>query len=208
MVLTFEQVTELKKQLHEQVKHLPVEQKAEAEQQIEEMSAEALESMLQQQRGRKGRSEDQKEQKSIFRMLVDGEIPAKKIDETKDAIAIVSKRAVSKGHVLIIPKKIAALSKDLPSGVFTLGKKIAKKITSKLGAVNVEIQSSNAFGECVLNVAPVYETPIDFKKQYEVSEEELEEIYMKLRIVVKPKVIRIKKKTAPEKILQLRRRVP
>jgi len=49
MVLTEEQVKELKRQLSEQIKHLPPDQKTAAEQQINGMSPDALESMLKQQ---------------------------------------------------------------------------------------------------------------------------------------------------------------
>ena len=53
MPLKSEEIKELKKQLSEQIKHLPHEQKLEAQKQIDSMSPEALETMLLQQQKEK-----------------------------------------------------------------------------------------------------------------------------------------------------------
>jgi len=148
MALSPEQVKELKKQLSEQIQNIPQDQKAQAQQQIDTMSPEALESMVKQQQGQ----QPAQPQKGIFRMIVDGDIPAKKIEENDDTIAVISKRAISKGHILIIPKKPAENDKSIPKTAFTLANKIAKKIESKLKAKSTEIQTESAFGEAVINI--------------------------------------------------------
>jgi len=86
------------------------------------MSAEALETMLKQQQPQ------EKASKSVFRAIVDGEIPSKKVDENEEAVAVVSVRPVSKGHVLVIPKKAITSANDIPKSAFSMAKKIAKKI--------------------------------------------------------------------------------
>ena len=63
MALTPEEISDLKKQLAEQIQHLPEAQRAEAQKQIDNMSPEALESMLQQQQAQQG------PQKPIFRIF-------------------------------------------------------------------------------------------------------------------------------------------
>src|SRR3989344_6423270 len=123
MPLTPEQVDQLKTQLREQIKHLPEAQKKEAESQIDQLTDEALEEMLQQQKS---------SQKPIYRAIIEGEIPSKKIDENKEAIAVLDIKPISKGHTIIIPKKEIKNSKDLPTQAFALAKKLAKKIEKKL----------------------------------------------------------------------------
>jgi diadenosine tetraphosphate (Ap4A) HIT family hydrolase len=208
MVYTPEQVVEVKKQIVEQTKHLPVEQQAQIKEQLEKMSPEQLELFVQQQQA--GQQQSQENKKGIFRMIVDGDVPSKKIDENKDAIVVVSVRAVSKGHCLVLPKKPVGDANLMPASVFTLAKSVAKKIGSKLKAKSTEIQSESAFGEVVVNVIPVYDNPVNLSSQrYEVKEGELEEVWKKLRVVKKPKVERIKiKKKKATKVLKLRRRVP
>src|SRR3989344_5808725 len=66
MTLTKEQIEELKKQLHSQIKKMPENEKKEAEAQIENLSDEAIESMLEQQKS---------SQKPIFREIISGNIP-------------------------------------------------------------------------------------------------------------------------------------
>jgi histidine triad (HIT) family protein len=208
MVLTPEQVKELKRQLSEQIKNLPEEQKKQAQAQIDSMSAEALETMLRQQQAQQG---SQGGQKGIFRMLVDEDIPAKRVDENKEVIAVVSKRAASKGHVLIIPKKPVGDAKNLPSSAFTLAKKIAKRIEAKLKANSSEIQTERAFGEVIVNVMPVYDKPVGVgSERYEASDEEMEEVYQKLIVVKKQKIEKVKIKKEPKKkaVLKLKRRIP
>ena len=131
------------------------------------------------------------------------------VDENKDSIAVVSKRAVSKGHILIIPKRVVGDVKDLPASVFGMAKKIAKKMVSKLNCKSTEIQSENVFGETVVNIIPVYDRPVGVgSERSEVSDEGMNEIWKLLRVVKKPKVIRIKKKAdKQEKVLRLRRRI-
>jgi len=167
MVLTPEQINDLKNQLRKQVENLPEDKKADAEKQIEEMSPEALESMLKQQQ-----AQPQAGQKGIFRMIVDGDIPSKKVDENKDVIAVVSKRAASKGHILVIPKKPIGDAKNLSASTFSLAKKVAKNQASKLKAGSSEIQTESAFGEVVINVMPVYDKPVSVNSErYEASDE-------------------------------------
>ena len=85
MALTEEQIIELKKQLSEQIKNLPEDQKKQAQDQIDSMTSDALESMLKQ----------QQEKQQIFRQIVEGKIPSKKIAENEDALAILDIKPIS-----------------------------------------------------------------------------------------------------------------
>ena len=96
MALTLEQIRSLKDQLRAQVSNLVPEKKEEAYKQIDEMSPEAIESLL--------RESQEKEEKSIFRRLVENEIQNVRLEENTEAISILDINPISKGHILIIPK--------------------------------------------------------------------------------------------------------
>lgn len=210
-MLSPEDLALARQQLNEQVERMPDgAQKESARKQVAEMSDETISAMVEQQRtGQAGGAA--KEQRSVFRMIVDGTIPSKKVDENKEALAVVSIRPVSKGHVIIIPKKLARDSKELPSGSLSLAKKIAAKMISKLKAKATEIQTSRAFDEVIVNVIPVYDKKVDVNSPaYEAEEEELNEIYTLLRVVKKPKreVIRkAVKKSEEVEVIRLKRRI-
>lgn len=208
MVYSEEQVKEVKRQILEQVKNFPVEQRAAIEEQIDAMNAEELEIFVQQQMA--GKETRREAQKGIFRMIVDGDVPSRKVSENKDAIAVVSVKAISRGHVLVIPKKPVGDANSLPAGVFNLARQMGKKILAKLKAKSTEIQSENSFGEIVVDVIPIYDKPLSVNSpRYDASEAEMEEVYKLIRVVKKSKVERIKKREKKEEpVLKLGRRVP
>ena len=122
MPLTPEQIQNLKAQLSEQIQHLPEDQKAEAQKQIDSLSPEALEAMLKQQKSKSSR------EKSIFRLIIEKQIPSYQIDENSQAIAVLEINPISQGHVIIIPRLAARNSRELPTQAFSLAKKISKRI--------------------------------------------------------------------------------
>lgn len=205
-MLTPEQIKELKDQLRKQIQHLPQDQKEEAEQQIEEMSSESLEAMLEQQK-----SKGKQPQKGILRAIVDQEIPSKKIDENKHSLAVLDIKPISKGHIIIIPKIPAKDAKAIPTSAFSLAKKLAKRISSKLKSKGTEIQTESKFGESVINVIPVYDKPLDiYSPRQDASEKDLSEVYDKIKVIKKPKIQKIKiiKEKQSADIIKLPRRIP
>ena len=203
MVLTQEEIQEIKKQLSQQIQHLPSEKKSQAQQQIDSMSEEALESLLEQQKSKQP-------QKPLFRMIVDREIPSKIIDENRFALATLDIKPISQGHTIIIPKSPVEKAKDIPAQVFSLAKKIAKKLSLKLKSKSAEIQTEFKFGEIIINVIPIYEESLNINSpRSSPSDSDLDEVYKKLRVIKKPKIQRIKiKKPQETKILKLNRRIP
>jgi diadenosine tetraphosphate (Ap4A) HIT family hydrolase len=206
-MLTPDQIEDLKDQLSEQIQHLPADQRATAQKQIDNMSPEALETMLKQQ-------QNAKSDKSIIRMIVEGEVPSKKVDENKAAIAVLDIKPISKGHLLIIPKQKIILTSAIPQQALTLARKLSKHIIKKLKAKNTEIQTENKFGEQVINVIPVYETPVGlYSKRHDASEKELAEIESILKVKKRKSVPR-KKPSAPtitpiqSSLIKLKRRIP
>lgn len=214
MVLTPEEVEELKDQLRQQVAHLPDQQKQAALTQIANLSPQALEAMIaQQQSGAGAKSQGQGgPQKGVFRSIVDREINSFIIAENKDAIAVLDIKPISKGHIIIIPKKPVVEAKSLPNSSLSLAKKIAKKVSKKLKAKSSEIQTEYKFGEMVINIIPVYDKSLNLlSPRTDSSKEELEKLYNELKIVKKErkKIIKINKEEKKESsVLKLPRRIP
>jgi len=199
MKLTKEQISQLRKQLFEQIKHLPENQKREAEEQIENLSDEAIESMLKNQKG---------SQPNIFREIVSGKISSKKVEENEEAIAVLDIRPLSRGHVIIIPKhKIDNIDK-IPKSIINFSEEISKKLSSKLNTNKVKIIPEIKFGETIINVVPVYDEDISLESERsETSEEDLDKILDK---ITKKSEVKEKKEIIEEKkeIIKLKRRIP
>ncbi len=201
MALSQSQIKELKSQLLGQIKHLPPDKKKQAEEQIESLSPEAMESMLE---------EQQSPQKTIFRRIIDNEIPSVKIAENEKAIAVLSTKSISKGHIIIIPKTPIKEEKSLSKEAHALSEQISKKIISSLNAKSTEIISEKAFGEVIVNVIPIYDKPLNLKsKREDVSIEELEKIKTSInveKIIKQSETIKIEKKK--DELVKLKRRIP
>ena len=203
-MLTKEQITGAKKQLLEQIQHLPPEQKAQAQEQINSMSDETIEEMLSQQRSSSNK---------IFRMIVEGEIPSIKLDENEKAIAVLSTKSISKGHTLIIPKFPTAKEKEIPKEAHELSEKISKKIMVSLNAKSASIIAEKNFGEVILNVIPIYDKSLSLQsKREDLPLEDLEKVKSEINIVKiskNPELEKIKiKKPRKAKPLKLKRRIP
>lgn len=206
MALSPEQVNSLKEQLRAQAQNLPPAQKAEAMEQIESLSAEALELMLHQKQNPR--------EESIFRLIAEGKIPSTKIDENESSIAVMEINPISKGHIIIISKD-EKNAKTPPAAAFALAKKLSKKIISKLKANSAEIQAESKLGETIINIIPVYDKPLNINSpRTKAKKDELEEIASKLRTKSKPKMEKIKimkerkKESSQSHILKLQRKIP
>lgn len=204
-MLTPEQIAELKHQLYDQVKHLPAGKRQEAEEAIEDMSPEALESMLKQQ------------QQKIFRDIVNRKISAQIVEENEDALAVLEIRPISKGHVMIIPKKETTNEKSLAPGVLKLAEHIANKLTFLFKPKNISIRAETKLGEVVLDLIPIYEDK-QTNERKPASEKDLEklakdlitlQIPAKEKTEVKEEKPKEKKARKPrKKILKMPRRIP
>jgi hypothetical protein len=205
MALTPEQVKELKAQLSQQIQHLPEQQRAQAQQQIDGLSTEALEEMLRQQQEKNTAGE-----KTIYRMIADKEVAAVKADENAVALAVLEINPVSRGHILIIPKSEIASDKEMPKEAQELAEALSKKITKELGAKKVEIIPETKFGEKIINLIPIYGNPLGLSSpRKKAAKEELEKIVAELNPIRKPEPVIIKKEKSPQpEFLKLKRRIP
>ena len=83
----------------------------------------------------------------IFCKIVNGEIPSEKIYENKDVLAFLDANPVTKGHLLIIPKKHYENIFDIPKDILKENIEVAQKISlllkEKLGAEGINLLNSN-----------------------------------------------------------------
>jgi|SRR3989344_218669 len=209
MPLTQEEINDLKDQLRQQVAHLPPDKKTQALEQIESLSPQALEAMLMQQQSKQKSTGPEK---NIFRMIVDKDIPSVMVDENSVAVAVLDIAPISKGHIIIIPKKPVSETKEIPTLAFSLAKKLANKLTTKLNAKASEIQTESKFNEAILNVIPYYKEPLNINSPRSKSTvEELEKIAPLIKAKQKPKIEKIKintKKSSSGQVLKISRRIP
>ena len=201
-----EQIDQIKKQIIQQIEStFPEDKKQEAIQQIQSMDSEQLEEFLKQ--NNLVKQEAPQTQQCIFCSIVSGQAQSYKIDENKDSIAILELNPISKAHVLILPKQHLSSSEKLPKTIFTLAKKIAKKIKTKFKPKDVLISSSNLFGHEIVNVLPIYKDETLESQRHQAKPEDLE----KLKKQLEKKTTKTIKQSKPKKIkdeLRLPRRIP
>jgi len=179
-MLEEEQLKNLKEQVSNQIDswQVPEEQKQAARQEIASMSNEEFEQFLI--KNKVIHEEGEEQQQCIFCMIVEGKIPTNKIAENAENIAVLEINPLSKGHVLILPKKHISKKEDLPPSALTLANKVAEKIKSVLNPKEVTLASSNMLGHEIINVIPKYGN--ETGQRTKATDVELIELKEKLKI--------------------------
>jgi len=197
MALTKEQISQLKDQLYEQIKNLPESQKKEAESQIENLSDDAIGQML----------ESQKSEVKVFREIVSGKIPSKKISECAEAIAVLDIKPISKGHTVIIPKERITEINKISKIIGLFAEEVSQKLSERLNSKKIKIIQELKFGEAVINLIPLYsESELSLESERSnPTETELEKVLE--TIMKEPEVIE-KKPVKKEPLKKLQGRVP
>ena len=205
MALTSEQIRELKNQLFSQIQNLPEEQREQARRQIESMSPQSLEAMLQQQ--------SSGSDKNIFRMIIDKEVDSVIVGENSGALAVLDINPISEGHSIVIPKSPAKTSSEVSQEAVSLGKELTERIKSNLNAKSVEMQLETKFGETIIHLIPIYDKSLSLKSpRQKSSTDTLRVLAKKINTIVekieKPKPIKIKQESAPVEVVKGTRRIP
>ncbi|MFH1787238.1 MAG: HIT domain-containing protein [archaeon] len=201
-----DQIENIKQQIFSQIDSSNLQNKEEIKKSIRSMNAEQLEEFIMQNNSIKedsstpqnqltSSSSGQEHTKCIFCSIVSGDIQYYKIDENKDAIAILEINPISKAHSMIIPKKHIDAEDKVPQPAFSLAKKISKKIKTKFKPKDVLISFSNLFGHEIINILPIYGNENMGSPRNHVSSKELQEIQKQLekkQVIKKPRVKKIK----------------
>ncbi len=201
-MLSEDETKEIKSQIIKQIEdNFPEDKKEFAKNQIRSMNSQQLETFLNQNKLIK----PQKNQ-CVFCSIISGEFDSYKIDENKTAIAVLEINPISKGHILVIPKKHTLFKDEIPSSLSSFAQKIAKKIKTKFKPREIKIVPSELSGHEIINIFPVYKNESIDSKRYKAHEEELVEIQKKFdkkeKILKKLKIEKIKEK------IWLPRRIP
>lgn len=201
-MLPEEQAEKIKEQLLEKLEKSNIENKEEVQESIRAMDSSQLEAFLQQNKLIKSQNQD--DQQCVFCSIIEGKIPSYKIDENKDAIAILEINPISNGHTLIIPKEHSQKTQKS----IKFAEKIAKKLKI-LKPKKIDITPSSLFGHEILNILPVYKDENLNSARKKTSEDELLELQKllakkpKTKAIRKPKTQKIK-----EQKLWLPKRIP
>ena len=184
MPLTHSQTEQIKKQIIQQIENsFPPESKEGAKRQLEQMTPEQLEQFLIQNKlikdlpdSEQSPNASSKMQQSPFRLIASEEIPSHKIAENNDAIAVLEINPISKGHIILIPKKEVFDTENLPESIFTLAKEISQNIKSNLKPKDVSMFVNKVLGEIIINLLPIYNKEDINSPRRQASEEELIEL--------------------------------
>lgn len=174
---------DIKQQLLKQIETLPPEQAGELKSQIESMSESELEEFLVKNNIAQGKQA--KSDECIFCSIVNGKVPAYKIDENLSSLALLEINPLSLGHSIIVSKK----HNKLANSSFSLANKIAKRLKRKLKSEEVKIENVKILGHEIVQVIPIYKDKKLEKKQ--ASEKEL--ILLQEKLKSKPRVKKPKK---------------
>ncbi len=115
-------------------------------------------------------------EKTIFERIIEGELPASKIYEDADVLAILDITPINKGHALVIPKQRFNNIHDLPDPLFSKLMLTAKHIAmalKKIGmadGINILMNNEAAAGPHVTNHAHIHVIPRLLNDGYAVWE--------------------------------------
>ena len=123
-----------------------------------------------------------------FCLINSNQVSSYKLDENKNAIAVLEINPISKAHSLIIPKKHLGDEK-IAQDIHTFAKRLSKKIKTEFKPKELLISENNLFGHKVINLIPVYENETINSDRYKAEKEELENVQ---KILVKKSITRKK----------------
>ena len=98
----------------------------------------------------------------VFCAIVAGEVPADRVLETDDLVAVLDRRPVFKGHVLLVPREHVVTLPDLPAGLrdgfLAAAQRLASAVVDALDAQGSFVAVNNTVSQSVphlhLHVVP------------------------------------------------------
>lgn len=168
-MMSDEQLQDMKMHLLKQLDNFPEDQRKIVKHKILSMNNQEMVAFLKE-NGLDYEKENREAQQCIFCALAKGKLKSYKIDENSDYVAILELNPLSRGHLLILPKKHVSIDK-LSEGSVEFAKKIATIIFNKLNPKDVQFQKNEILGHAALEVIPVYDDEKQERKR--ASDEEL-----------------------------------
>ncbi len=119
--------------------------------------------------------------KSIFEMIIDGEIPSMKVYEDENFIAFLDIQPKQKGHTLLVPKvkaeNIIEESEFVKTNILFKAAELSNLLKERLGASGIKMvmNSGASAGQVVfhthLHLIPYYENEIEAINNEDVLKE-------------------------------------
>jgi histidine triad (HIT) family protein len=198
MSIPYEQINQLKQQIINQIlSSFPQEKQQEAVDHINSMNNDEFINFLKQnnlikdsEKESDSKKDSEDNDKTPFRLIVEEKIPSYKLDENKEAVAVLEINPVSKGHLLIIPKIPVKDSEKIPQSAFSLAKKLSKKINTRYKPKEILISSSIVLGEAIINILPKYTNETLSSERRSATKEELEKLKQELEVKKRAKTLR------------------
>lgn len=177
-MLTEEQLQNVKLHLLKQLENFPEDQRKIVKHKIISMNKEEMEKFLEENNLNYNKVEEKPiKQPCIFCAISSKKIKSYKVDENEDYVAILELNPLSKGHVLILPKKHVSLE-ELSDSAIDFAKKVAGILFDKLNPKDIQFQKNEVLGHAALEAVPVYgEEKMEKKK---ASDEELQTLQKEL----------------------------
>lgn len=133
-------------------------------------------------------------QQCIFCLIAEGKVPAKKIYEDDDFLAILDIYPASKGHIILFSKKHVKIISELPNEIFSVAKNLVSALKQISQGVNLFIAEGELAGQkaehIVTHLIPRYKDdkiPLVWQPK-KMSEEDLDKVQKEIiSRVVKPK---------------------
>ena len=124
--------------------------------------------------------------KNIFEKIIDNEIPAYKVYEDSEVIAILDINPISYGHTLLIPKKrienFVDSTEDM-THILKILKELSLRLKEKLEADGITIITNKYYGQEIkhlhFHIIPRYEGD-KFDDLFNHKEMDLEKVYRKI----------------------------
>ncbi len=195
-MITKEQASEIKSQLIAHIEStFPEDKKTNAIERVTIMDEVELEDFVIKNGLLQG-SDKKFAQDCVFCHIASGGIKSVKISENEDALVVLEINPISRGHILIVPKRHSPSiedEKETFDSIQTLQKNIIELLKEKLNPKDVLIASSVLFGHETISLVPQYEDETLESERHAASQEELKEIQTILSLP-KPKQTETKKK--------------
>lgn len=120
----------------------------------------------------------------LFCQIISGELPSYKVFEDKKFFALLDIRPVSKGHILLIPKKHHRWVYDVPEfgAYWESAKKTTQVILKKLSPQWIQYVTHGAVPHAHIHIIPRYDdvqtapTSLDWENTLSFTKEEFTEL--------------------------------
>ena len=157
-----------------------------------------------------------------FCSIAEGKIPAKKIYQDDQVMAVLDIRPANPGHLIVFPRKHYSLTAQMPdsevSYLFKIANKLASKVFESVNAEGTNIFVANGLiagqnaPHVLVHVIPRFQEDNvifqwDAKK---LDEKEMDSVFSSLKdsIKLEEKVVKEEKKKLPKSSVKQRERIP